>query len=100
MKDKRLGNTSTLKEGIDALLKAYRLQSKFDGTKIKADWEKIVGKVIADRTKDVFIKEKKLFIKVSSSPLKRELMASKSNVLQIVRDYIGNDELVLDIVIL
>jgi len=97
---KRNSEISSLKEGIDAWLKALRIEKKFDSSKIIAEWENIVGKLIADRTQKIYIKDKKLHIKVDSAPLKKELQFSKEKIKDLIWDYTQNDQIVKEIIIL
>ncbi len=91
--------TSTVKDAIGALLKHYRLQKKFDETNLISSWEKIMGKSIASRTEKLYIKDQKLFVKVTSSPLKNQLHLGKNKILEIFEREIGQ-EVVKDVVLL
>lgn len=80
---KRKSNLSTVGESINELLQVYRIQNKFDATRITSSWENLMGTPIAKRTKRVFIKDRKLFVELSSAPLKHELNLSKRMILDI-----------------
>ena len=60
-------------------------------------WEKIMGKTIAKRTQKIFIKDKKLFVKLNSAPLKSELIMSKSKIMALFFQEFG--EAVVDDII-
>jgi predicted nucleic acid-binding Zn ribbon protein len=49
----------------------------------------LVGKTIADRSSNVYIKDKKLFVKISSGPVKKELQLNKSKVIALIESQIG-----------
>lgn len=74
---------STFGESLNELLKAYRIQGKFDATRLTSSWERLMGGPIARRTKRIFIKDRKLFVELSSAPLKHELSLSKAIILDI-----------------
>jgi predicted nucleic acid-binding Zn ribbon protein len=76
-------NLSTVGESLNELLKAYRIKGKFDATRLTSSWERLMGRPIARRTKRVFVKDRKLFVELSSAPLKHELVLSKSIILDI-----------------
>ncbi|GAB4107622.1 hypothetical protein GCM10028791_00680 [Echinicola sediminis] len=78
-----------LKEAFEELLQAYRLKDRFNERKIAGAWGELMGKSIASRTSSVYAKDKKLFVKLSSGPIKKELMMNKSKVLQIIEDKFG-----------
>lgn len=86
-----------MEEAFQELLKAYRLEGKFKEKSLIHDWAELVGKTIADRTESVFIRQKKLFVKISSGPVKRELQFNKSKILTLIVDRYGKD-LIDDIV--
>lgn len=78
-----------MEEAFNELLKAYRLEDKFKEKQLIGSWREIVGKTISDRTTSVFIKEKKLFVKLSSGPIKKELMLNRSKVLGLIEEKVG-----------
>jgi predicted nucleic acid-binding Zn ribbon protein len=49
----------------------------------------LVGKTIADRTSNVYIKDKKLMVKITSGPVKKELQLNKSKVIALIESQIG-----------
>lgn len=85
----RKSNLSTVGESLNELLKAYRIQGKFDATRLTSSWERLMGVPIARRTKRVFVKDKKLFVELSSAPLKHELSLSKRTILDIFDQEFG-----------
>ncbi len=90
-------NFSTVGESLNEFIKAYRIQGKFDATRLTSSWERLMGKGIAKRTKRVFVKERKLFVELSSAPLKHQMMLSKSTILDIFDKEFGQ-KLVDDII--
>lgn len=85
----RKKEAAPLEEAFNELLKAYRLEDKFKEKQLIGSWGEIVGKTISDRTTSVFIKEKKLFVKLSSGPIKKELMLNRSKVLGLIEEKVG-----------
>ncbi len=88
---KRNSNLSTVGESFSELLEAYRIQNKFDATRLTSSWERLMGAPIARRTKRVFVKDRKLFVELSSAPLKHELSLSKRMVLDIFHREFGQN---------
>ena len=80
----RKSGTSTVKEAIDAMLDSYKLRGKFDENKLINSWETMMGKPIARRTEKMFLKEKVLFVKLNSAPLRHELTIAKTKILEII----------------
>lgn len=92
----RKSKTASLKDVIDSMLDAYKLRGKFDENKLINSWESIMGKPIARRTDKIYMKNKVLYVKLNSAPLRQELTMSKTKVLEILhRDFDKN--MVIDV---
>ncbi|WP_310099983.1 DUF721 domain-containing protein [Algoriphagus sp. 4150] len=85
----RKKEVAPLESAFNDLLKAYRLEGKFREKSLVHDWPDLVGKTIADRTTSVFVRDKKLFVKLSSGPIKKELLMNKSKVLVLIDERYG-----------
>ena len=96
-KDPRTSSTTTLKEGFSNLLNKYNLEEKFDEHSLVNSWSRLMGAPVGNRTERIFIKEKKLFVKLSSSPLRQELSMSKNKILELFHKEFGHS-IVEDIV--
>jgi predicted nucleic acid-binding Zn ribbon protein len=70
-------------------LKAYRLEDTYQEKLLISSWPTLVGKTIADRTSNVYIKDKKLMVKITSGPVKKELQLNKSKVIALIESQIG-----------
>jgi len=92
-------NEITLKEAILRLLKTYRLQDGINETKLINSWDKIVGKMITNHTEDLYIKNKKLFIKLDSPALKHELSFAKEKLIKSLNDSVSQ-QVIEDIIFL
>ena len=76
----------SVKEAFEQLLTAYKIKGKFFETQIPAYWEKIMGPQISSRTSSIYVKNGKLFLKLTSAPLKKELSMSKTKLLKLLND--------------
>jgi predicted nucleic acid-binding Zn ribbon protein len=91
-------NLYTLKEAINNLLSTYNLGTRLNEVKLLGSWEKVMGKLIAKHTKDIYISKKKLFVKVDSAPLREELHYAREKMVKMLNDEIGSnviDEIIL-----
>lgn len=95
----RKSNTAPLKEAFNELLKAYRIDNKYNQTRIIAFWENLMGKTIAKRTSKIYFREKVMFIEISSASLKHELSLSKTKMMELIHKEFGAG-LVEDIIFL
>jgi hypothetical protein len=92
------GNEKILKDAIEEMLAAYKLKGKLNEVKVISSWEKIMGKAIANRTTDIYISGRKLFVKLSSAVLREELSFAREKMLKMLNDEAG--EKVLDEIVL
>ncbi|MCC2545751.1 DUF721 domain-containing protein [Hymenobacter sp. BT175] len=88
-----------LKDGIKALLKAYRLQGKLNEVLVVSSWERIMGKAVALKTQEVYISQSKLFVRLSSAPLKHELVMAKTRVMELINAEVG-EQVIKEVVFL
>jgi predicted nucleic acid-binding Zn ribbon protein len=85
----RKKEVAPLQEAFDELLRAYRLKDKFDERMVIQAWPELMGKTVSSRTNSLFVKEKKLFVKISSGPVKSELSMNRSKVLELIESKFG-----------
>jgi hypothetical protein len=77
----RKADTYSLKEAIDVLLDTYRIRVKFDETQIVQSWGEIMGLPIAEKTTQIYLKDKILYVRIISAPLRNELQMSKNKIV-------------------
>ena len=75
-------NDKSLKEAIEQMLQVYKIKRKYEETGIKASWPQLVGKSVANRTKEIYIHDKKLFLRIESSVIKNELILMRSQIIE------------------
>ena len=82
----RKTNDKTLKEAIDQMLQVYKIKKRFDEAGIIAHWPQLVGKSVANRTKELYIHDKKLFLRIESSVIKNELMLMRTQIINKINE--------------
>ncbi|WP_461789613.1 DciA family protein [Pedobacter sp.] len=95
----RKPNDITLKQAIEKLLNHYKLRGKFDETGIVAIWPEIMGTAVANRTKQIYVHQRKLFVRIESSVVKNELLIVKSAIVDKLNEKTGS-QVITDIVFL
>ncbi|HOX78507.1 MAG TPA: DUF721 domain-containing protein [Bacteroidales bacterium] len=75
-------NDRPLGDVIREIIETYRLEGKLNEIKILHSWENVVGNMIARHTKNLYIRNNKLIVKVDSPALKNELTYSSSLILE------------------
>ena len=87
----RSSNAQSIKEVIEELINAYKLRGKINEVRIQHAWEEIMGKAVTSRTKELFLKDKKLFIRVTSAPLKEELFYSAEKIKKLFNEHLDGE---------
>lgn len=83
-------NDKPIKDAIEQMLNVYKLKRKFDETSLVVAWPEMMGKAIANRTKDIFIRDRKMFIRIESSVIKNELVMMRSNIIDKMNERAGS----------
>ncbi|MBC7743569.1 MAG: DUF721 domain-containing protein [Flavobacterium sp.] len=83
-------NDKSIKDAIEQMLKVYKLKRKFDETSLVVAWPEMMGKAIGNRTKDIFIRNRKLFIRIESAVIKNELVMMRTNIIEKMNERAGS----------
>jgi len=95
----RKPNDMTLKDAITKMLGVYRLKGKYDETGVVAMWPEIMGTAIGNRTTQIYIAHKKLFVRIESSVIKNELLMVRTGIIQKLNERAGS-EVITEIIFL
>ncbi len=90
--DDKVGNI------ILKMLEVYGLKEKFNEVRLRQYWKETMGESINQYTQSMFLKNNKLFIKISSASLRQELSYGKEKIMKIMNEMLG--EMLLEEVIL
>jgi len=92
-------NDKSVKEAFEQMLQVYKIKKRYDETGVKALWPNLVGVAVANRTKDIYVYDKKLFLRIESSVIKNELLLMRDQIIQKINEE-AKGTLVEDIVFL
>ena len=73
------------------MLKAYGIQGKYYEARAKQLWFDMMGDAIGKYTDNIYVKNRKLYVNISSAALRQEIGYSKDKVQQHINDEIGTD---------
>jgi predicted nucleic acid-binding Zn ribbon protein len=82
-------NELTMKQAIQEMMKAYRLQPRMDELNLMASWAKVTGPMVQNRTKDLSIRNKVLYVKLDSAALREELSYNREKLIQRLNEEAG-----------
>jgi predicted nucleic acid-binding Zn ribbon protein len=69
-------------EALTTFLKSYGLDHKIDEHRLLHAWGKALGQTVEKHTTELFLKERTLFVRLSSAALKQNLLLMKSQIIE------------------
>ena len=78
-----------LKLLVDKMLRSYGLSDKLDEMSLVKSWEELVGKMIANHTKEIYFSKGVLFVQLDSSTLRQELSYVKTDLIRRLNEKAG-----------
>ncbi|MFT4738257.1 MAG: putative nucleic acid-binding Zn ribbon protein [Cyclobacteriaceae bacterium] len=83
-------NSFHIKDALQKYLQEEKIDQQFNEKKLISMWKEIMGSPIANRTSGIFIKNKVMFVKLTSAPLKQELTHARQKVLNLMEEKMGS----------
>lgn len=94
----RRSKTQKIDDLIREVLKENNLDGKLKEYELINSWEKVIGKTVANATTEIYIRNRKLFVKIRSSVIRNELLIIRDGLIKALnREVKANviDELVV-----
>ena len=83
--------TVHISEVIQELLKKNNMKSLLDETTITQKWEEVVGKTMAKYTQKVYVNKGILYVEVTSSVARNELVMNRSLLIERLNQTTGSE---------
>jgi len=93
----RKSNTQPLGEVLREYVRAMNMDRKLKEVDVVQSWETLLGKTIAGYTRDIVLSKKVLYVEISSSVVKNELVMMREEIRLKLNELAG-EEMVLKIV--
>ena len=93
----RRSNTQSLSEILREYIKDNRIERKLKEVDVVESWEDLLGKTVARYTRNIYIRNKVLYVEISSSVVKNELFMMREEIKRKINEKEG-DEIVRTIV--
>ncbi|MEM8908872.1 MAG: DUF721 domain-containing protein [Bacteroidota bacterium] len=84
-------NDQKLKDVLKEMVNSKKLKPKLHQTKIKATWEEMMGPSISKYTTQISVRRQKLYLTISSAPLKQELSFGKEKIRKMMNETLGEE---------
>jgi predicted nucleic acid-binding Zn ribbon protein len=94
----RRSKTISLAEALDDYIREMKIGGKLSEVSVINSWEEIVGKAISSRTTKIYIKDHVLFVHLSSSVVRNELLMLREALKEQLNKKAGS-EVIKDIVL-
>lgn len=83
--DDKVGNI------VIQMLRAYNILDKYYEARAKQLWFETMGSNIGAYTQNIYVKNRKIYITISSSSLRQEIAYSKEKIQKFINDGIGEE---------
>ena len=90
---KRNANEEKLSNVVNSFINQYGLKKRFQEQEILQEFAKIMGPFLMKKVTTAYVKNQKLFLKLSSASFKQELVMQKTKLLDQLNNAIGEDYL-------
>ena len=94
----RKSQIQSISEIISALMKNNGHEEKLAEVRIIRSWEEVLGKTVSRYTKNLYIKDRTLFVSMSSSIVRNEIMFMRDELIKRLNENAGKkviDKIVL-----
>jgi len=85
----RKSNTQTIEQVIHEYLREMHIDQKLKEVSVVSQWEKLMGKTVAIRTSQIYIRNRILYLQVTSSVLKNELLMMRQAIIDKINEQAG-----------
>jgi predicted nucleic acid-binding Zn ribbon protein len=89
-------HTVSIAQVIEEVIQEFKIGDKLKETRIIAAWQQVLGP-LAKPDDELYIKNRVLFARLSSSVIRNELSMMRSKLVQCLNDHVGED-VITDIV--
>jgi predicted nucleic acid-binding Zn ribbon protein len=87
----RKSQTRKISDVIQECLRDLRIDRKLKEVNLVSQWETMMGKTVSSRTKQIYIKNRILYLQVSSSVLKNELLMMRRDIVAKLNENAGEN---------
>jgi len=85
----RKSQTKPIHEIVQEYLKELQIDRKLKEVHLISQWESVMGKTVAVRTRELFIRNHVLYVEVTSAVLKNELLMMREAIIEKLNENAG-----------
>jgi predicted nucleic acid-binding Zn ribbon protein len=87
----RKSQTQGIREVIGECLNEMRINRKLKEVQLVSQWESLMGKTVANRTSQIYIRDRVLYIRITSPVLKNELLMMRQVIIEKLNENAGEN---------
>ncbi|AWA30026.1 DUF721 domain-containing protein [Flavobacterium magnum] len=88
---KRASNESPISDVLKEIISLNKLQPGMDAVAVREAWDSLMGNGVRNYTKEVVLKGSTLYVALSSSVLREELMFGKAKIVSMINEELGRE---------
>lgn len=85
----RRSNTQSLSDVLKEYIEQNRIERKLKEVDVVEGWEALLGKTIAHYTRNIYIRNRILYVEISSSVVKNELFLMREEICRRINQNAG-----------
>ena len=85
----RKSQTQIIKDVIRDCLSEMHIDRKLKEVELVAQWESLMGKTVANRTSQIYIRDRVLYLRITSPVLKSELLMMRQVIIDKLNENAG-----------
>lgn len=88
---KRFNEELSIQDVLKNFISHNKLQGGIDKVEVKEVWFNLMGNGVANYTEEVELKKETLYVKLTSSVLREELMFGRDKIIKMINQEIGKE---------
>lgn len=81
----------TLGDLLKRMVEVYKLKGKLNEARLRSAWANLMGASIAKHTDSLSLHQDRLFLRITSAPLRQELSFAKDKIIRLMNEELGED---------
>jgi len=88
---KRFNEEQSIQDVLKNFISHNKLQGGIDKIEVKEVWFRLMGNGVANYTEEVELRKDTLYVKLTSSVLREELMFGREKIIKLINQEIGKE---------
>ena len=85
------GKTKTLGEALHEYVRVMNMDRKLKEVNVVQSWKRVLGKTVANYTGNIYLSKRILYVEISSSVVKNELLMMRNEIKSRLNEIAGEE---------